>query len=189
MSGYGLITPVIDQLENWTVEEAVQAQREWNKTHRGARFEGPIFQWTAWHEDLPKLRQRYEEGDSSGLIRAIEVCALHKLPMPEWCSYGYLKSWRKAKSSKVRTLDEAFGYSMKGKNLKDAQQRYKLQIPVAIEVAILLGDGETLENALLSVAEKYPVSTRLASDWFYTLRGHPAVSVYLPTKFKNSCKE
>lgn len=178
MNGFGLLAPVIARLENMTAEEAAQAQRESGDTSPA----GPVFQWQAWHEDLPRLRSRFEKGDAQGLLRAIELCAIHSLPLPDWCQVAYLGAWRKAKGAECRTLDEAFGYDMKGVNLDRAQERYQLSLVVAIEVARHYGSGARIENAFQKVAGEYPVSPSRAREWFYALRHHPAVAAYLPAE-------
>lgn len=185
MSEYGLLGPVIAQLEAWSVQDAIEAERE----HRAAGGEiasrtGPLYQWQAWCETLPILRERYETGDSKALLRALDVCAYAGLPMPAWCRHAYQDSFRKLVRYDCRSLDEAFGYDLKGVNLVRAQERFRKSYVVALGVRLRVLDGETVEDALRAVADEFSVSFSRAREWYYS---HPIPE--LPVKSENPRKD
>lgn len=189
MKDYGVFAPSIEQLEQWTCEEATQAGRDWVKENGVASSDNPTSQWIAWHGDLPRLKTQYESGDSKSLLKAIEICAVRGLPMPSWCRDAYLRSCRKVERYEVRTLDEAFSHSMKGVNLDRAKQRHRYSLITSVEVAKHYSAGETIENAFQAVSEKYPLSPGTIRKWFYIYKHHPAVSHLLPANFEFSGKD
>jgi len=192
MSDYGLLAPVIAQLESWTVEDALQAFRQWRESGGElASSDNPLTQWLAWHSDLPWLQQQHEEGDPRAVLRAVEVCAVRGLPLPGWCRKQYLASWRQAKAAECRTLDEAFGYDtvMRGVSLDMARERNRSSVLLAVGVAQRVSQGSTVTAAIEQEASKHHVSYARAREWYYSLRQHPAVAAYLPAKAENPQKD
>lgn len=190
MREYGLLAPVIAQLESWTAEDALQASRDWVKPGGSIGDpDNPFVQWESWCVELPRLQQRYEQGDPRALLQALGRCAVTGLPLPLWCRKAYLRSWRKVSHYKVRTLDEAFGYELKGTNLSRAREKFDLSLLVAIEVARELGKGSTVEVAIETVAEQRGISFSRARGWYYEFRHHPAVASYFPANSKNPGKD
>lgn len=173
MSDYGLLAPVVAQLESWTVEDAIQAFGEWRKN--GGEVSdpaNPVAQWSTWNEGLPALQQRHEEGDPRAVLKALELCAMHSLPMPAWCRQSYLSSWRKAKWFECRTLDEAFDYSAKGTKLDYARQAIRLADLITISAIERQEAGETIEEVLQSLGAEYGVGFTRAKEWYYSRRDH-----------------
>lgn len=187
MNGYGLLAPVIERLESWTVDDALEASKELRP--HGGNYMAPLLQWQAWHEDLPRLHLRHQQGDQRALLQAVDICGFRGLPMPPWCRRDYSQAWSKARSYEVRTLDEAFGYEVKGTNLARARERYRKADLVAIDVARDVDRGSTVEQAFHAQAEKHGVSPSRAREWYYERRRHGASAVYLPEKPKNPRKD
>ncbi|MDN3523526.1 hypothetical protein [Halomonas ramblicola] len=185
MSDYGMLAPAIAQLESWTLEDAIHAYSEWAATggDTDAALASPLIQWQSWHQDLPRFHQRYEQGDSAALLKAVERCALVGLPLPTWCRQAYVKSWRKASHYECRTLDEAFDYDdLKGINLARARERFLNSVHVVSEVKRMIHAGITVEKAFQLAAERHGVSFSRARDWYYELRYDPSTARFLPEK-------
>lgn len=191
MRDYGLLASSIEELDQLDVGKAVQAGREWAKAEGTGSSDNPIAQWQAWHEDIPRLRESYEQGNPRALLTALELCAIRGLPMPEWCRTASLECWRKAKEYRCRTLDEAFGHEVKGTNLARAREKYRQSLAVAISVAREIGRGVTVENAIQEVAEEFNIGRTRAGDWYYEFRriDHPAIMCFLPGDSENPRKD
>ncbi|GGW22994.1 hypothetical protein [Vreelandella hamiltonii] len=174
MSVYGLMSEAVARLESSSFEDIYKEQKQWEENGGCLASPGasaaPIYQWTTWNEELPRLEKAFEEGETIAVLQAVELCALRGLPMPEWCQSAYLKSWRKAKGAKCRTLDEAFGFSMKGVKLRFARQKYLLADVVVFKVLQLLEEGEKGSDAFLAVGKEQGIAWETVRDWYYERR-------------------
>lgn len=186
MKDYGLLAPVIEKLESWTVEDAMQATLTWEAGGGDPSADDhPMAQYKAWHQDLPPLQRRHHDGDAGALMEAVSLCGQRGLPMPAWCRDSFTESWRRARDYECRSLDEAFGYSMKGINLARAQEHDNLSMAVALTVLKLAGNGATVECAVQTAADEWGVSFARAREWYYAQPYRPG----FPAKSQNPQKD
>ena len=93
----------------WTIEDSISAQKEWEKTNPNSQAKGPLFKFLAVHE-LKEIADKYEEtSDNNLILAAIYQCALNDLPLPRWCVFKYLKSYRDVYFKAVTSWDDSFG--------------------------------------------------------------------------------
>jgi hypothetical protein len=79
--------------EGWTVEQAIEAQNEFEAANPGAP-RGPLYRWQSL-QDLERARERYEAGDLPELLHAIYLCALDNLPIPDWADRAFRRAYTK----------------------------------------------------------------------------------------------
>lgn len=93
----------------WTIEDAVSAQREWNKKNHNSQSKGPLFKYIAVHE-LKEIADEYEDtSDNNLILAAVYQCAMNDLPIPRWCVFKYLKAYRDVYFKAVTSWDDSFG--------------------------------------------------------------------------------
>ena len=93
----------------WTIDDALVAQDEWEKTDHHPQAKGPLFKYLAVHE-LKEIADKYEDtSDNNLILAAVYQCAMNDLPMPRWCVFQYLKSYRDVYFKAVRSWDDSFG--------------------------------------------------------------------------------
>jgi hypothetical protein len=93
----------------WTIEDAISAQEEWGKGDHNSHAKGPLFKWIAVHE-LKEMADKYEDTrDNNLILAAVYQCAMNDLPMPRWCVFKYIKSYRDVYFKAVTSWDDSFG--------------------------------------------------------------------------------
>ena len=89
-------------LYTWTLEEAVQAQRQWTGKHRG-----PLYQWLGAQE-LLELYKLYKAGHKEAIIEAFFSCSINSLPLPEWLEMAFLRAYREVRCYRAKSWDDVF---------------------------------------------------------------------------------
>ena len=142
----------------WTDEEAA--------LHAGLE-DGSFYRWSAW-KDIAEMETAYRAGDNQVLLDAINICARHQLPMPEWVAAGWKQSYTKWKHYEVKTLDNAFNVERRGKHLSALRKhsRLKSAIPYAIFKEIEAGKA-TDEELFDAVGKRFGIGGPTARDIFY----------------------
>jgi hypothetical protein len=100
---------------------------------------------------LVELHRRYDDGDRSALLDAIDV--LSGFFVPAWVREGFHEAWTQYRQYKVATLDQAFGVARpEGQHLKKARKRELLRWQIMFRVYHLhkQGDGAPLDNELFA---------------------------------------
>jgi hypothetical protein len=60
-------------------------------------------------ELLGILKKRFENGDKTVILKAIQQCLLMKRRLPKWLCVGFLQAYDRATGYEIRSWDEAFG--------------------------------------------------------------------------------
>src|SRR5262245_11886754 len=70
-------------------------------------------------EILGILKQRFENGDKTVILKAIQQCLLMRRSLPGWLRVAFLQAYDCATGFEIRSWDEAFGAPHpKGTHLK-----------------------------------------------------------------------
>lgn len=97
---------------------------------------------------LCEEREAYESGERIALLGAINICAVHDLPLPEWAARAYLEGYRLALSGKVGSWDDAFGKPFPGEKWTLRAHRRKTSWPVIHRIEELSNNGEGIGTDL-----------------------------------------
>lgn len=107
---------------------------------------------------IDDCRRRFEKGDKTALLDAVDLCARSGTVMPVWLAEAYCAGYVAWATYKVRSLDEAFDVVRKGRRLPDLQKSYALKAVVVIEVDNLRRENVPLDEGLFAaVGEKLNV--------------------------------
>ena len=121
----------------------------------------PDPRWLAAAEQaLVECHKRYDQGDKSAALDAIEI--LSNVFFPPWLREVYAAAWAARRQHSVETLDQAFGIARpKGQHRKKARTRELLRWQIMFRVYYLhkQGDGAPLDNELFAaVGREYGTS-------------------------------
>lgn len=96
----------LEKIYSWNLEDAIKATLEWNDS-TGKRM--PVSQWTSSRR-LKSLSDKYAKKENKSLIlEALYLCLFDDLPVPQWCMFGYLESWRTVQFKRETSWDDVFG--------------------------------------------------------------------------------
>ena len=164
---------VVDK--NWAESEA------WMMHHRAIKADpklensmaAPFFQWYALNA-LDYLQQEYEAGDTLSLLSAVNQCAMHDLPMPEWVRRGYIDRYRRVVEYEVKSWDDAFGRPHpKGLHLENARHRRSRRCPVYVRVheILHLKPDTSIDRGLFErVGAEFGISKTVAEELYYEVK-------------------
>lgn len=165
---YGLLQSVIDQLENWSIDDAKKADAEWREA--GNRGRSPLDQWATWNNLLPPLQEKHKAGDSTALFLAIAHCHSSGLPLPHWCGKAVSLGLSEIERYESRGWDEAFGSPLKDKNLPPLKREHAIRTHAINEALTQISAGSPVTSTLEEVAESYGVSYQSLRSWYYAHR-------------------
>lgn len=117
---------------------------------------------------IEDCRRRFEAGDKTALLDAIDLCARSGTVMPVWLAEAYGAGYTAWATYKVRSLDQAFGVERKGKRITDLQRREALKAIVVIEVDKLRQENTpTGEGLFEKVSKKLKIPTGQVRAIYY----------------------
>ena len=79
----------------------------------------------------------YSDGDSVGLMNAIDWCLIFEQPMPSWAKEAFHLAVGRVASFKLASWDAAFGKPHKGAKLLRRRKKVELRLPVWSRVLVL----------------------------------------------------
>ena len=159
------------QLFAWTFEDALNAQEEWEDRYgQNIRGRGPFFRWLGASE-LRELYETYRSGDSTAIIEALYVCSLNSLPIPRWCEYSFLASYRKVRRYKAKGWNDVFGRPHpKGTHLETKKQELEKSLLVYRRIKnIKKEDPSTpVDGALFErVGKEFAIGGKTLTEEYY----------------------
>jgi hypothetical protein len=83
---------------------------------------------------IEDCRKRFEAGETTALLDALDYCARSGTAMPLWLAEAYCSRYIPWLTYKVKTLDQAFGVERKGERIPERRERILLEPRVAMEV-------------------------------------------------------
>src|ERR1700682_2527836 len=83
---------------------------------------------------IENCRKRFEAGEATALLDAIDCCARSGTAMPLWLADAYCSGYFAWQTYKFKTLDQGFGVERKGERISERRSREMLKAPVAMEV-------------------------------------------------------
>jgi hypothetical protein len=92
------------------------------------------------------LRLEFEAGDDRVLLKAINWCCLHNIPLPEWAAAAFVERYRRGHLGEIRSWDEVFGhptrYGTMGRIKREVEQGHA----VLEEVERVKNEGRPLDD-------------------------------------------
>lgn len=175
----------------WSIEDAIRAQGEWEKTDRQAVAAGDS-EWTAQvglgEEENPSVAKgplfRWDDaqwlktlgdhfmatGDKDAILKALAVCALNDLPIPRWCSIAYLKAYRNVRQYRAKSWDDAFGQphpkNAKIENRRDKREKEFLVYDRVREIKRESPNTPIDRNLFEDVGKEFCISGGLADQYY-----------------------
>ena len=159
------------RLYSWILEEALEAQRQWDKEEHAGEFEaGPLHRWLAAQE-LKDWYEAHRKGHKGAILEAFYLCSLRSLPIPKWCSLAYLEAYRKVRHYKARSWDDVFGRPHP-KNTKIEAKADERKKSVAVYnriLEMLQKEPETaIDDGLFEkVGKEFGLCKTLANRYYY----------------------
>jgi hypothetical protein len=87
-------------------------------------------------EILTILREKFEAGNKTAVLRAVYHCLLARRPAPEWVCAAFVHAYEAAARFEARTWDDAFGPAQeKGIQLETRRKHADLLVRIAFRVA------------------------------------------------------
>lgn len=131
----------------------------------------PIYRVVAGFR-LEELGKAFAAGDRGALMAALRVCANHDLPMPQWLSKAYIRSYDQVLTCRVKSWDEAFGAPFpKGANLNALRKRRELRYRIGLAVLnrIQRYPDMPIDKGLFeAVGKEFNVGASLAEELYYS---------------------
>jgi hypothetical protein len=101
--------------------------------------------FAAADQALIQCHERYDAGDKSALLDAVEILSVF---FPPWAREAYGSAWAAYRQYAVATLDQAFGVERSGgKHLAKARTREMLRWQIMFRVYCLHRQGAPLDDA------------------------------------------
>ena len=141
-------------IEDWTLEEAIKAEKEWETGAKPkaaekafVRYEGmgadrelaflladnvrgPLSRWIGAQE-LKELHTEYQKGHKEAILEAVFTCALNSFPLPGWLETAFLKAYRNVRQYRAKSWDDVFGKAhKKGTQLAAKRQEREKSLSV-----------------------------------------------------------
>lgn len=116
-------------------------------------------------EQLSTLQEAFASGDDGALLAAVNLCAIHGLPMPTWLASSFERAYNRVVTYEVGSWEEAFGRPIpKGKHRDALKKKRAFSLAVWIEVQHDRSEGTAVSDELFeAVAER--MSLRLGPEW------------------------
>ena len=123
---------------------------------------------------IDDCRRRFEAGDKTALLDAVDLCARSGLVMPVWLTEAYCAAYTEWATYGVRSLDEAFGvdHIRKNRKLPDLQERKSLKAAVVVEVNRLRQEMPIDEHLFDRVGAELNIPMGQARDIYYDETNH-----------------
>lgn len=119
--------------------------------------------------ELDELRSKIEAGESDAILDALWVAIRPDAVMPDWLAVRLSRAVMDYKSSKTRTLDEAFGISRpKSYPLKARRERWEKAGRIVRDAVLLHRHHVPFGDAMFqALGEIHGVGKSRAAQYFY----------------------
>lgn len=121
---------------------------------------------------LEQERMKSEAGDKRAVLRAIYVCAIYNMPLPEWVRNAFCAVYRGVLNAEIGSWDEAFSPAFpKGKHVEKLKGREQLKYEAYREVCYARIAGKGLGDKLYSeIATQLNTNKEKVKELFYEAR-------------------
>jgi len=96
------------------------------------------------HRLLKSYQRRYERGDRTALLQALDLCLDCFHGSPNWVADATMDAIRRWLAYEAATLDEAFGVKRSGKHINSLREREALRPAIMMRVIQLHQQGEAI---------------------------------------------
>ena len=122
---------------------------------------------------VEQCRERFEAGNPTALLDAIDACARAALPMPMWVVSAFCERYARWASYEAETLDAAFDVERrKGMHVGKAAYREWLRPRIVFEVKRRSRDGAEITMLLFEdVGREFGIGHTQASEIYYESEG------------------
>jgi hypothetical protein len=88
----------------------------------------------------------FEKGDDRALLKTINECCLHNIPLPEWAAAAYVERYRRGYHGEIRSWDEVFGQPTRYGTGERIKRKIEQSRAVLEEVERVRAEGEPLDD-------------------------------------------
>jgi hypothetical protein len=92
------------------------------------------------------LRLEFETGDDRALLKAINCCCLHNIPLPEWAAAAFVERYRRGDHGEIRSWDEVFGHPTRYGTMGRIKREVEQEHAVLEEVGRVRTEGRPLDD-------------------------------------------
>ena len=159
----------LEMLYSWTLEDAQAAQDVWDNKAHSEYAAGPLFRWIE-AQHLLELGKTYLETKDHGLIlEGLFSCSMRDLPIPKWCSMGFVKRYRHVRHFNAKSWDDAFGQPHpKHSQLLTLKERREKGFIIYNRVRERHQAGEPIDGALFeSVGRELAIGSKTKTEEIY----------------------
>lgn len=121
-------------------------------------------------QEIERLHQKHESGDTAAVIYALANCAHHGLVMPDWLADIIWSGSVRWHNFECRKLEDAFGVSRKSKRKPDELLYRKHNTAVFMRILDLIEDGCSIDETMfeqVASAMNAGFSGPTCRTWFY----------------------
>lgn len=153
----------------WTYERALEEQA--NALRNGlvtSIRDTPLGRWLS-ARSLDQLRSEHVDGSPFALLVAIERCAVHGVPLPDWAAAAFSDACTKIRRHEAASWDEALGIPHpKGQHVNDrSRARLSKRLVVYERVRKLGRLGKSITDDLFEeVGLEFGVSTAVCKNMY-----------------------
>lgn len=136
--------------------------------------------WPNAEHALEHERTRAEAGDKRAVLRAIYICSIYNMPMPDWTRRAFLAAYNAILNVDAKSWDDVFGRAFpKGVHWNELKKHAELKNAVYREMCLANIEGESLtsskpkkgksstDGAFEKVANKLNISPGTVIELFY----------------------
>lgn len=125
-----------------------------------------------WPDAEPALEQeraRAEAGDKRAVLRAIYICSIYNMPMPDWTRRTFQAAYDAILNVDAKSWDEVFGRAFpKGVHWNELKKHVELKDAVYREMCLANIEGEpSTDDTFAKVAKKLETSAGKVKALFY----------------------
>jgi len=121
----------LQTLYSWGTDEAISAQKKWDRAKHGEFAVGPFHRWLAAQELLLIGEAYLKEPDKRLIMEGLYLCTYRDLPIPRWCSMAFLERYRHVRQYNAKSWDDAFGRPHpKGAHLATLRENWIMELKV-----------------------------------------------------------
>jgi len=125
-----------------------------------------------WPDAEPALeleRAKAEAGDKRAVLRAIYICSIYNMPMPDWTRRAFRTAYDAILYVEAKSWDEVFGRAFpKGVHWNELKKHVELKDAVYREMCYANIEGEpTTAETFAKIAKKLKTSAGKVKELFY----------------------
>jgi hypothetical protein len=121
---------------------------------------------------LEQEQAKSEAGDKRAVLRAVYICAIYSMPLPDWTRNTFCAVYRGVLEAEIGSWDDAFSPAFpKGKHVEKLKGREQLKYAAYREVCDARIAGKGLGDELYSkIATKLSTNKEKVKELFYEAR-------------------